>query len=286
MQGLFGDDALQALLASCPSAIATQCVWRVAEHLPCLAAAKQLLASRLQLLAAGELLPDVLEAGGAAGGADGASTDAVALLACLAAARTGPKLATLLCAALDLDWPGAASTCQPVAAAASATGAAAANVDDISCSACGNAQPEHNLLLCDGCDDAFHTTCLAPALEEVPESDWFCPGCCGDVRGCRLGRVAALGCVSLLLQSDSGRQLLEGSGLLAKLLPLLQRDAAAAAAAAAQAGGESELVAAATAALQATLLHARAGMHALAASSEEQPAALAQGACVRQGGQQ
>ena len=37
------------------------------------------------------------------------------------------------------------------------------------------------LLLCDGCDEAYHTYCLQPQLETIPDGDWFCAGCTGDV---------------------------------------------------------------------------------------------------------
>ena len=33
------------------------------------------------------------------------------------------------------------------------------------------------LLLCDMCDDAWHTWCLHPMLWYVPNGDWFCPRC-------------------------------------------------------------------------------------------------------------
>jgi hypothetical protein len=33
------------------------------------------------------------------------------------------------------------------------------------------------LLLCDKCDEAWHTWCLRPQLWYVPDEDWFCPKC-------------------------------------------------------------------------------------------------------------
>ena len=33
------------------------------------------------------------------------------------------------------------------------------------------------MLLCDGCDKGFHTYCPVPAIEEIPEGDWFCSKC-------------------------------------------------------------------------------------------------------------
>jgi hypothetical protein len=118
----------------------------------------------------------------------------------------------------------------------------------------------------------------------VPEGDWFCPGCCSDIKACSLSSGAAVACVSLLLLSDSGRQLLGRQGLLQHALPLVQQEAAAAAAAAqaalasaAEEGQADEAVSKLVAGLRLGALHVRAGMHALAASIEEQPAALAEG---------
>ena len=50
-------------------------------------------------------------------------------------------------------------------------------IDDIACVCCGQHDHEAQLLLCDGCDDAWHFTCLPDALAETPEGDWFCPEC-------------------------------------------------------------------------------------------------------------
>ena len=33
------------------------------------------------------------------------------------------------------------------------------------------------MLLCDGCDQGFHTYCLRPRLFTVPSGDWYCPDC-------------------------------------------------------------------------------------------------------------
>ena len=42
--------------------------------------------------------------------------------------------------------------------------------------------PGAQLLLCDskGCKRAFHTLCLSPPLDSVPEGDWRCPVCVHD----------------------------------------------------------------------------------------------------------
>ena len=41
-----------------------------------------------------------------------------------------------------------------------------------------------NLLLCEGCNGEYHTYCLTPPLQSVPNDDWFC------------GKSAQEGCVS------------------------------------------------------------------------------------------
>ncbi|KAG5513570.1 hypothetical protein PMAC_001002 [Pneumocystis sp. 'macacae'] len=49
------------------------------------------------------------------------------------------------------------------------------NYDTCRCIICGSSEDEQVLLLCDQCDDAYHTYCLG--LEEVPDTDFFCPTC-------------------------------------------------------------------------------------------------------------
>ncbi|XP_059161364.1 lysine-specific demethylase 5A-like isoform X2 [Physella acuta] len=49
--------------------------------------------------------------------------------------------------------------------------------DKYYCHMCGRGDGEEQMLLCDGCDDAFHTYCLVPPLAEVPKGDWRCPSC-------------------------------------------------------------------------------------------------------------
>jgi hypothetical protein len=146
--------------------------------------------------------------GGAGGGAeleDGQRRreELRAILACLAAAPCCAKLSALLSRALGLPWgPGggaAAQGGQPREQAAAGEGEEAAgdderddDDDDIACKACGKAQPDHNLLLCDGCDAAYHTTCLRPRLAAVPDGEWFCPGCDTDIRSSQLAAGGAV----------------------------------------------------------------------------------------------
>ncbi|KAM9856087.1 lysine-specific demethylase 5B-B [Aulostomus maculatus] len=50
-------------------------------------------------------------------------------------------------------------------------------VDLVVCLVCGSGGDEDRLLLCDGCDDSYHTFCLVPPLHDVPRGDWRCPKC-------------------------------------------------------------------------------------------------------------
>jgi len=45
------------------------------------------------------------------------------------------------------------------------------------CQTCSKGDAEEQMLLCDGCDDSYHTFCLLPPLEDIPEGDWRCPKC-------------------------------------------------------------------------------------------------------------
>ena len=46
------------------------------------------------------------------------------------------------------------------------------------CERCGSGDREDFLLLCDGCDLAYHyNTCLTPSLPRVPRGRWYCPTC-------------------------------------------------------------------------------------------------------------
>ena len=42
------------------------------------------------------------------------------------------------------------------------------------CLTCGQDDDHANLMLCEGCNDEYHTYCLDPPLRAVPTGDWFC----------------------------------------------------------------------------------------------------------------
>ena len=45
------------------------------------------------------------------------------------------------------------------------------------CRVCFGKHHQTKLLLCDRCDDEYHTFCLDPPLKAVPKKKWFCPSC-------------------------------------------------------------------------------------------------------------
>lgn len=48
------------------------------------------------------------------------------------------------------------------------------------CHTCQRGDAEESMLLCDGCDDSYHTFCLLPPLSEIPKGDWRCPRCLAE----------------------------------------------------------------------------------------------------------
>lgn len=56
------------------------------------------------------------------------------------------------------------------------------DIENIHCQICKSKADDDLLLACDGeCGKSYHTYCLKPALDEVPEGEWFCPVCSVDV---------------------------------------------------------------------------------------------------------
>lgn len=48
------------------------------------------------------------------------------------------------------------------------------------CYNCNKGDDEEYMLLCDGCDDGYHTFCLIPPLQDIPDGDWCCPKCVAE----------------------------------------------------------------------------------------------------------
>ncbi|XP_054464440.1 lysine-specific demethylase 5C isoform X2 [Anoplopoma fimbria] len=53
-------------------------------------------------------------------------------------------------------------------------------VDSFVCRMCGRGDDDEKLLLCDGCDDNYHTYCLLPPLTDPPKGNWRCPKCVAE----------------------------------------------------------------------------------------------------------
>jgi hypothetical protein len=68
------------------------------------------------------------------------------------------------------------------AAVATAAAAVAANSPvettfGTGCLCCSEDNDHANILLCEGCNDEYHTYCLDPPLRAVPSGDWYCSKC-------------------------------------------------------------------------------------------------------------
>ncbi|XP_006794209.1 lysine-specific demethylase 5C isoform X2 [Neolamprologus brichardi] len=53
-------------------------------------------------------------------------------------------------------------------------------VDSFVCRMCGRGDDDEKLMLCDGCDDNYHTYCLLPPLADPPKGNWRCPKCVAE----------------------------------------------------------------------------------------------------------
>ncbi|XP_031423782.1 lysine (K)-specific demethylase 5Ba isoform X2 [Clupea harengus] len=75
---------------------------------------------------------------------------------------------------------------EPVELSASPGDGEKSKVEQYICLVCEGGGEEDRLLLCDGCDDSYHTFCLIPPLPDVPKGDWRCPNClaqeCGKLQ--------------------------------------------------------------------------------------------------------
>ena len=49
--------------------------------------------------------------------------------------------------------------------------------DLVVCEACKSGEGEERIVLCDGCDLAYHLECATPALDDIPEGEWYCMVC-------------------------------------------------------------------------------------------------------------
>ena len=49
--------------------------------------------------------------------------------------------------------------------------------EDTACETCHSADDADNMLLRDRCNRGYHTHCLRPKVETIPEGEWFCQRC-------------------------------------------------------------------------------------------------------------
>jgi transposase InsO family protein len=61
--------------------------------------------------------------------------------------------------------------------------------EDLPCQVCRDHRHGDLMLLCDNCDSGWHTFCLQPPLDSVPDGDWLCPDC--EAHGMTLEKLQA-----------------------------------------------------------------------------------------------
>ncbi|XP_078286356.1 LOW QUALITY PROTEIN: lysine-specific demethylase 5C-like [Rhinoraja longicauda] len=50
-------------------------------------------------------------------------------------------------------------------------------LDSYVCVICSRGAEDSKMVLCEGCEDTYHTVCLIPPLPDTPRGDWRCPKC-------------------------------------------------------------------------------------------------------------
>ncbi|KAL1208676.1 PHD finger protein EHD3 [Cardamine amara subsp. amara] len=58
------------------------------------------------------------------------------------------------------------------------------------CRNCLTDKDDDKIVLCDGCDDAYHIYCMRPPSESVPNGEWFCTTCKAAIQKVRKARKA------------------------------------------------------------------------------------------------
>lgn len=79
-------------------------------------------------------------------------------------------------AAAKSGAPPTAARAAPAASSTTTVTASSHANDEEGCLVCHKDDNHAYLLLCEACNDEYHTYCLNPPLESVPEGDFFCGG--------------------------------------------------------------------------------------------------------------
>ncbi|KAE9605832.1 putative histone-lysine N-methyltransferase chromatin regulator PHD family [Lupinus albus] len=58
------------------------------------------------------------------------------------------------------------------------------------CQVCLTDQDDDNIVLCDGCDHAYHTYCMKPPRTSIPKGKWFCRKCDVGIQAIRRAKKA------------------------------------------------------------------------------------------------
>lgn len=48
------------------------------------------------------------------------------------------------------------------------------SVENIRCQKCKKKSDGENMIICDGCELAWHIYCHKPKIRKIPSGDWFC----------------------------------------------------------------------------------------------------------------
>lgn len=58
------------------------------------------------------------------------------------------------------------------------------------CQVCFSDRDDDKIVLCDGCDHAYHIYCMKPPQNSIPKGKWFCRNCDAGIQAIRLAKKA------------------------------------------------------------------------------------------------